>query len=96
MFGTVELELSEAGEKPASSSVLIREAAVQTMAGYPLVFIPAGNNLFIPREVSLGTAKGDWVPVLAGLKEGEEYVAGGSFILKAELGKSGVVDTCGQ
>jgi cobalt-zinc-cadmium efflux system membrane fusion protein len=29
------------------------------------------------------------VPVLAGLKEGEKYVAAGSFILKAEIGKAG-------
>jgi cobalt-zinc-cadmium efflux system membrane fusion protein len=29
------------------------------------------------------------VPVLAGLKVGEKYVASGSFLLKAELGKAG-------
>lgn len=90
MFGTAEFQLTREDE----NAVLIREEAVQTMAGYPLVFIPNGENQFTPREVALGEAIGDWVPVLSGLREGEDYVVGGSFILKAELGKAGVVDPC--
>jgi cobalt-zinc-cadmium efflux system membrane fusion protein len=30
-----------------------------------------------------------FVPIYAGLKEGERYVVAGSFVLKAELGKAG-------
>jgi cobalt-zinc-cadmium efflux system membrane fusion protein len=36
-----------------------------------------------------GSAVGGYVPVLSGLKEGEPVVVSGTFVLKADLGKSG-------
>ena len=69
----------------------IPNEAVQTVEGSPAVFVPVEGeaNTFAKRTVRIGPAVGGMVPVLSGLEEGERYVASGSFILKAELGKSG-------
>ena len=65
--------------------------AVQTVEGGPAVFVPVPNepNTFAKRAVRVGDSIGGMLPVLEGLAEGEEYVTGGSFLLKAELGKAG-------
>jgi cobalt-zinc-cadmium efflux system membrane fusion protein len=65
--------------------------AVQTVEGGPAVFVPVAGeaNTFAKRAVSVGPPIGAMVPVLEGLAEGDEFVAAGSFLLKAELGKAG-------
>ncbi|MBC8106127.1 MAG: efflux RND transporter periplasmic adaptor subunit, partial [Anaerolineae bacterium] len=65
--------------------------AVQTVEGEPSVFVPVEGepNTFAKRAVGVGAPINGMVPVFAGLKDGEKYVATGSFILKAELGKAG-------
>ena len=80
------------GEGGAPEPVIaVPEEAVQTVEGEPAVFVPVEGepDTFAKRAVGVGPAVGGMVPVLAGLKEGEKYVAGGSFILKAEIGKAG-------
>ena len=69
----------------------IPNEAVQTVEGSPAVFVPVVGeaNTFAKRTIRIGPVVGGMVPVLSGLEEGERYVASGSFILKAELGKSG-------
>ncbi|HTL29816.1 MAG TPA: efflux transporter periplasmic adaptor subunit, partial [Tepidisphaeraceae bacterium] len=63
---------------------------IQTIEGAPAVFVPVEGeaNTFAKREVKVGEAVGGMAPILAGLKAGEKFVVSGSFILKAELGKS--------
>lgn len=70
--------------------VAVPEAAVQTVEGGPAVFVPVPDeeNTFAKRAVQVGRAVAGLVPVYSGLAEGEPYVASGSFILKAELGKA--------
>jgi cobalt-zinc-cadmium efflux system membrane fusion protein len=70
----------------------IPEGALQMIEGKPNVFVPVKGveNAFVARRVKLGLQVGQQFPVLGGLKAGEPFVAAGSFILKAELGKGGV------
>jgi cobalt-zinc-cadmium efflux system membrane fusion protein len=70
--------------------IAVPEQAIQTVEGGPAVFVPVRGepNTFAKRPVTIGKAIGGLVPVYSGLVEGEQFVAAGSFILKAELGKS--------
>ncbi|RUL87008.1 efflux RND transporter periplasmic adaptor subunit [Tautonia sociabilis] len=75
----------------AEEVLAVPSEAVQTVEGSPAVFVPVEGeaNTFAKRPVRVGPAVGGMVPVLSGLEEGERYVAAGTFILKAELGKAG-------
>lgn len=86
MFAEVVFPLP--GEDPLPV-VTVPVEAVQRMAGSAVVFVPVPGeeNTFSPRTVRVGPPTGRHVPVLSGLEEGEPFVAAGSFILKAELGK---------
>ena len=88
MFARAEITAGVAGGEPV---LAVPEEAVQTVEGEPAVFVPVNGepNTFAKREVGVGPPVGGMVPIFAGLKEGEKYVAAGSFILKAELGKAG-------
>ena len=69
------------------------EEAVQTLNGQTVVFVADDEpGTFVKREITVGPSIGDWAPVLTGLKEGEPVVTGGSFILKAQLGKAAEQD----
>lgn len=89
MFATAEIQVDgAAGDK---SLISIPEEALQTVEGGPAVFVPVPGeeNTFQKRSVHAGTPAGGMVVVLSGLEEGEKYVSGGSFVLKAEIGKAG-------
>jgi cobalt-zinc-cadmium efflux system membrane fusion protein len=66
--------------------VAVRNEALQTLEENPVVFVKGAHG-FEPRIVKLGRSDTEVTEVLAGLQPGETYVAGNSFILKAELGK---------
>lgn len=88
MFATAEIRANrKAGDEIA---LTVPDEAVQTVEGAPAVFVPVEGepNTFVPRAVTVGESVGGMSPVLSGLKEGEPVVISGSFILKAELGKS--------
>jgi cobalt-zinc-cadmium efflux system membrane fusion protein len=87
MFGSVEITGGEAGQPVLA----VPDEAVQTVEGGPAVFVPVEGekNTFAKRAVTVAKPVGGWVPVLSGLKEGEPVVVAGTFILKADLGKSG-------
>jgi cobalt-zinc-cadmium efflux system membrane fusion protein len=90
LFAQVELELSSIAGTAAEPVLAVPEDAVQTVEGREAVFIPADEpNTFTPVPLTLGRRVGHYYPVLSGLKEGDSYVAKGSFLLKAELGKEG-------
>lgn len=81
MFAGVELAL------PADTppTLAVPEEAVQELHGGKVLFVTADGNEFEPRKVELGRRAGGLVEVVSGLKEGERYVAKGSFLLKSEL-----------
>jgi cobalt-zinc-cadmium efflux system membrane fusion protein len=88
MFARAEIAT---GDPKGESVLAVPDEAVQTVEGGPAVFVPVEGeeSTFAKRAVTVGKPVGGWVPVLSGLKEGERVVVTGTFILKAELGKSG-------
>ena len=62
--------------------------AIQSLQYGDVVFGRYGD-VFEARPVALGRRDSKYVEVLSGLNEGEQYAAGNSFIVKAELGKAG-------
>ncbi len=87
-FARAEITATSHGHREPTLVVL--DGAIQTMAGRPVVFVPVEGEegTFAVRPIERGPAVGDLVPILSGLAEGELVVVRGSFILKAELGKS--------
>lgn len=77
-------------DEAGGATVAVPEEAVQTVEGKPSVFVPVEGepNTFARREVVVGRPVSGFVSVSSGLKAGEKVVLSGSFILKAELGKS--------
>ncbi|MCB1657945.1 MAG: efflux RND transporter periplasmic adaptor subunit [Pseudomonadales bacterium] len=66
----------------------IREDAVQIFRDWQVVFIRVGEQ-FEVRPLELGRHSQGYIEVLNGLSPNQVYGAGNSFLLKAELGKSG-------
>ncbi len=89
MFVRVEITAADPDAADPEPVVAVPEESVQTVKGGPAIFVPVPGeeNTFALRPVSAGKPVGGLVPVYAGLVEGERFVASGSFILKAELGK---------
>jgi cobalt-zinc-cadmium efflux system membrane fusion protein len=90
MFAQVEIEATDHEHGVPAGVIAISEEAVQTVEGSPSVFVAAEGeaNTFVRRAVVVGKSVHGMTPVHSGLAEGEMYVAAGSFILKAELGKA--------
>ncbi|MEC5385096.1 efflux RND transporter periplasmic adaptor subunit [Uliginosibacterium sp. H3] len=82
LFVNVELTSSE-----TPVAVSIASDAIQTIGDKPTVFVRT-NAGFVAQPVELGRSDGQRVEVLKGLKAGTRYAAAGSFVVKAELGKS--------
>lgn len=83
MFVNAEL-VSEVIQVPVAVSM----DAIQTLRDWSVVFGRYGKY-FEARPLELGLSDGRMVEVLKGLSAGEQYAAGNSFAIKAELGKSG-------
>lgn len=92
MFVTTEISTSSRTSSSGAAVLAIPDEAVQTIEGAPAVFVrvKGEENTFAKRAVTVGKPVGGMIPVLSGLKEGEEVVTNGSFIFKAELGKDAV------
>ena len=69
-------------------SVIVPKTAVQTMEEQTVVFVVQGNS-YEMRSIKIGQSDGHNIEVLGGLKAGEHYVSEGSFIIKADIMKSG-------
>ncbi len=89
MFVQVRIAASKHGESSERETLAIPEAAVQMIDRHPVVFVPVADeaNTYLARRISIGETIGGFVPVYTGLHEDEPYVATGSFLLKADLGK---------
>ena len=67
--------------------IAVPENAIQRIEGRDCVFVQEGDG-FLARPVVLGKTDGQWIEIVSGLKAGEPFVFGGSFVLKSELQKS--------
>ena len=75
-------------QKEFTIPLAVKASALQKFRGWDVVFIQVGN-LFEARPLQLGRRASNWVEVLSGLSAGEKYVSQNSFILKADVLKSG-------
>lgn len=66
----------------------VRRDALQTFRDFTVVYAQFGDEYEV-RMLDLGRQSGDWAEVLGGLRPGTRYVSENSFILKADVEKSG-------
>jgi cobalt-zinc-cadmium efflux system membrane fusion protein len=66
----------------------VRESAIQSLYSFTVVFSQHGE-LYQARPLELGEKGGGWVEVIKGITPGEQYVVANSFLIKADIGKSG-------
>jgi cobalt-zinc-cadmium efflux system membrane fusion protein len=66
----------------------VKAGALQTFRDWDVVFIQDGN-VFEIATLELGRRDNEWVEVVSGLTPGQRYAAENSFIIKADIGKSG-------
>jgi cobalt-zinc-cadmium efflux system membrane fusion protein len=85
LFATGEIVVEE-----AMVPLAVRTSALQTFRDWDVVFLNEGK-VFQAMPVKLGRRGDEWVEVLAGVEAGQKYAAEGSFIIKADIGKSGAV-----
>jgi cobalt-zinc-cadmium efflux system membrane fusion protein len=83
LFVSAEVEIA-AHEVP----VAVAQDALQRVRDWDVVFL-AENGVFEAQPIELGRRDATQVEVLSGLFPGQRYVSAGSFMLKAEAGKSG-------
>lgn len=68
--------------------IAVKAEALQTFRDWEVVFIKVGD-LFEARPLKLGRREGEWVEVLSGLTPGLQYATRNSFVVKADVMKSG-------
>lgn len=68
--------------------LMVDNRALQSFRDWQVVFIQIGNTYEI-RPLELGRTDGQFTEVLGGLNAGDSYVVENSFLLKADLEKSG-------
>lgn len=68
--------------------VAVKASAVQRIEGKPVVFTEK-DGTYEAKNVTLGLQDSEWVEITEGLQAGERYVANGSFVVKAQIGKAG-------
>jgi membrane fusion protein, heavy metal efflux system len=68
--------------------VAVKESGIQALFSFTVVFSQHGD-LYQARPLEIGRRSGGYVEVLKGLKAGELYVTENSFLIKADIGKTG-------
>ncbi len=66
----------------------VKESGLQRFRDFTVVFAQIGPTYEV-RMLDLGARDGEYVEVLGGLKPGTRYVTGQSFLIKADIEKSG-------
>lgn len=69
-------------------ALMVDNRALQNVRDEHVVFIQAGDTFEI-RPLELGQSDGQFTQVLSGLNSGDRYVVNNSYLLKADLEKSG-------
>ncbi len=71
-----------------SAPITVRESGLQRFRDFTVVFAQVGDTYEV-RMLELGARDGERVEVLGGIKPGTPYVAEQSFLIKADIEKSG-------
>lgn len=72
----------------AEVPLAVKRSALQTFRDFTVAFAKVGDTYEV-RMLELGRSDGEYVEVLSGLKPGAEYVAENSYLVKADIEKSG-------
>lgn len=84
LFVNVDIE-GAAGQTEVA--VAVSTEAVQSVEDKPTVFVRVPGG-FVAQHITVGRSDAKTTEVLSGLNAGTQYAATGSFVIKAELGKS--------
>ena len=98
---TVQIALNEMPNQPAGSFVhahiavdhytvplAVKRSGLQSFRDFTVVYAKVGDQYEV-RMLELGREAGEWVEVLGGLEPGTEYVTENSYLIKADIEKSG-------
>lgn len=66
----------------------VKTAGLQAFRDFTVVFAKVGTSYEV-RMLELGTKGPEWTEVISGIKPGQTYVAKGSYVIKADIEKSG-------
>lgn len=66
----------------------VKTSAIQTFRDWTVVFVNEGN-FYEPLVVATGRRDGEWTEITSGMSAGQRYVAENSFVIKADILKSG-------
>jgi cobalt-zinc-cadmium efflux system membrane fusion protein len=66
----------------------VKTSGLQRFRDFTVVFARVGDTYEV-RMLELGASDGTWTEVLGGIDAGQDYVAGNSFLIKADIEKSG-------
>lgn len=83
-----EAVVAEVSVEKIPVALLVDNRALQTFRDWQVVFIKVGNTYEI-RPLELGRTDGKFTEVLSGFNQGDVYVVENSYLLKADLEKSG-------
>ncbi len=86
MFVKAHVDVPEASE--GKSTVVVPQAALQTLEGRTVVFVQTETGTFVRRLVETGHTFEGFTEVYSGVKTGDVVVTEGSFVLKSEFAKS--------
>jgi cobalt-zinc-cadmium efflux system membrane fusion protein len=78
---------------PTPDVVTVPLVAVQSSGTGPIVFVRRNDDRFEPRAVTVGEESGEVIAILDGLKDGEQVVTKGAFVLKSEAEKHKIEPT---
>jgi multidrug efflux pump subunit AcrA (membrane-fusion protein) len=79
----------------AEDTIAIPDAAIVEEGGEPVAFVQVSGETFEKRELKLGMRDGNFIQVLAGLKEGERLVTKGAYAIRLSS-VSGVIPAHGH
>jgi cobalt-zinc-cadmium efflux system membrane fusion protein len=80
MFADVEVAIPLPGRM-----VAVPQVAVMSDAGKDFVFQQWKNDLWVRRDVAVGSRYGNLVEILSGIPKGATIVTGGAFMLKSDI-----------
>lgn len=69
-------------------ALAVQQSAIQRFRDFQVVFARFGETYEV-RMLETGRENSEWVEVLGGLEPGTEYVTGNSYLIKADIEKSG-------
>lgn len=72
----------------AEAAIAVKASALQRMGEGEVVFIRVGD-IYEARPVEIGRRDEEWVEVISGLAAGQVYVSENSFLIRADIEKSG-------